>query len=130
MSQLRVLYVDDEPDIREIAALALGLDPEIVVDVAASGAEALGKLREPGARPDVIMLDVMMPGMDGPAVREALRAEPATADIPVVFITARAQTQDRERLLQLGAVAVIAKPFDPMMLARELRAVLVKEPLA
>jgi CheY-like chemotaxis protein len=130
VSQLRVLYVDDEPDIREIAALALGLDPEIVVDVAASGGEALEKLRQPAARPDVIMLDVMMPAMDGPAVREALRAEPATADIPVVFITARAQTQDRERLLQLGAVAVIAKPFDPMMLARELRAVLVREPLA
>ena len=76
------------------------------------------------------MLDVMMPAMDGPAVCEALRGHPATADIPVVFITARAQAQDRERLLQLGAVAVIAKPFDPMMLARELRAVLVKEPLA
>jgi CheY-like chemotaxis protein len=130
VSHLSVLYVDDEPDIREVAALALGLDPQIEVRVAGSGAEALGMVRAPGGRPDVIMLDVMMPAMDGPAVLEALRADPASAAIPVVFITARTHAQDRERLLHLGAVAVIAKPFDPMMLARQLRAELVKEPSA
>jgi CheY-like chemotaxis protein len=125
VSKLSVLYVDDEPDIREVAALALGLDPALQVRLAASGAEALQAVRD--APVDVVMLDVMMPGMDGPAVLERLRGEPATAAIPVVFITARTNTQDRERLLQLGALAVIAKPFDPMMLAKELRAVLVRE---
>jgi len=131
MSQLQVLYVDDEPDIREIAGLALGLDPDVAVQAAGSGAEALQMASGGGAPPiDVIMLDVMMPGMDGPAVLEALRADPATAAIPVVFITARTSTQDRERLIQLGAVAVIAKPFDPMMLAKELRSVLAKEAVA
>jgi CheY-like chemotaxis protein len=131
MSELQVLYVDDEPDIREIAGLALGLDPGIRVRLAGTGAEAL-RTAEAGGEPplDVIMLDVMMPGMDGPAVFEALRADPATAAIPVVFITARTQAQDRERLMQLGAAAVIAKPFDPMLLARELRAVLAKEAVA
>ena len=126
MSQLRVLYVDDEPDIREVAGLALGLDPGIQVELAGSGAEAL-RMASDGARPDVIMLDVMMPGMDGPTVLERLRAEPALASIPVVFITARTSAQDRERLLQLGAIAVIAKPFDPMMLAKELRAVIAPD---
>jgi len=126
VSQLRVLYVDDEPDIREVAGLALGLDPGIQVELAGSGAEAL-RMASDGARPDVIMLDVMMPGMDGPTVLERLRAEPALASIPVVFITARTSAQDRERLLQLGAIAVIAKPFDPMMLAKELRAVIAPD---
>jgi two-component system, OmpR family, response regulator len=131
VSDLQVLYVDDEPDIREIAGLALGLDPGVAVQAAGSGAEALRMASGGGAPPiDVIMLDVMMPGMDGPAVLEALRGDPATAAIPVVFITARTSTQDRERLLQLGAIAVIAKPFDPMMLAKELRAVLAKEAVA
>jgi CheY-like chemotaxis protein len=128
VTPLQVLYVDDEPDIREIAGLALSLDPGIAPTLAGSGAEALRLAGE--AKPDVIMLDVMMPGMDGPAVLKALREDAATAEVPVVFITARTQTQDRERLMQLGAVAVIAKPFDPMTLARELRSVLAQEPVA
>lgn len=130
MTPLQVLYVDDEPDIREIAALALGLDPGISTHLADSGVEALRLLREEAVCPDAVMLDVMMPGMDGPAVLAALRQAPATAALPVVFITARTQAQDRERLLQLGAVAVIAKPFDPMTLAAELRAALAQEPVA
>ncbi|HEY3799549.1 MAG TPA: response regulator [Caulobacteraceae bacterium] len=128
MTALNVLYVDDEPDIREIAGLALGLDPQIAANLAGSGAEALRLVR--AARPDVVMLDVMMPEMDGPAVLKALRDAPETASIPVVFITARTQAHDRERLMQLGAVAVIAKPFDPMALAKELRAVLAQDAAA
>jgi CheY-like chemotaxis protein len=128
--KLSVLYVDDEPDIREVAALALGIDPGIEVQLAGSGVEALEMAQGPRARIDVIMLDVMMPGMDGPTVLEALRASPATAAIPVVFITARTSVQDRERLMQLGPLAVIGKPFDPMMLAKELRAVLLGEAAA
>ena len=127
MSSLQVLYVDDEPDIREIAAIALGLDPGIGVRLAESGAQALAMVGAAGWSPDVILLDVMMPGMDGPAVMKALREQPRSAPIPIVFITARTQSQDRMRLLQLGAIGVIGKPFDPMTLAKELRAVLSAE---
>lgn len=127
MSPLQVLYVDDEPDIREIAAIALGLDPDISVTLADGGAQALATIGAEAWWPDVILLDVMMPGMDGPAVLAALRESPRPAAIPIVFITARTQAQDRSRLLQLGAIGVIAKPFDPMTLARELRAVLSAE---
>ena len=130
MSSLQDLYVDDEPDIREIAALALGLDPEISVRLAEGGVQALAAVDGEDWRPDAILLDVMMPVMDGPAVLRALREQPRSAAIPIVFITARTQSQDRQRLLQLGAVGVISKPFDPMTLARELRAVLSAEPVA
>lgn len=117
---MRVLYVDDEPDIREIAEIALSLDPEIAVETAASGAEAIVKAI--AWRPDVILLDVMMPVMDGPSVLEKLRARPDTQDIPVVFITARTQAHEIERFRALGAAAVISKPFDPMLLASQIRA--------
>lgn len=128
MTPLQVLYVDDEPDIREIAGLALELDPGIRVRLAESGAKALEALES--WRPDAILLDVMMPAMDGPAVLKALQGEPRWAAIPVVFITARTQAQDRQRLLELGALALISKPFDPMTLARELRSVLAAEAAA
>jgi len=127
VSALQVLYVDDEPDIREIAAIALGLDPGIGVRVADSGEQALAIIGAEGWWPDVILLDVMMPGMDGPAVLAAIAQAPRSASIPIVFITARTQSQDRARLLQLGAIGVIGKPFDPMTLAKELRAVLSAE---
>jgi CheY-like chemotaxis protein len=127
VTPLQVLYVDDEPDIREIAAIALGLDPGIRVKAADGGDQALKMVGAEGWWPDVILLDVMMPGMDGPAVLTALAASPRSASIPIVFITARTQSQDRARLLQLGAIGVIGKPFDPMTLAKELRAVLSSE---
>jgi CheY-like chemotaxis protein len=127
VTPLQVLYVDDEPDIREIAAMALQLDPGIEVRLAGSGAQALEAVGAEGWRPDVVLLDVMMPVMDGPTVLKALREQPCGASIPVVFITARTQSQDCQRLLQLGAVAVIGKPFDPMTLAKELRSALATE---
>ncbi|MDR4306431.1 response regulator [Chelatococcus sambhunathii] len=117
---MRVLYVDDEPDIREIAQIALSLDPEITVETAASGAEAIVKAI--AWRPDVILLDVMMPVMDGPSVLEKLRARPDTQGIRVVFITARTQAHEIERFRAMGAAAVISKPFDPMLLASQIRA--------
>jgi two-component system OmpR family response regulator len=126
VNPLQVLYVDDEADIREIAALALQLDPGISVRLAESGAAALEAIGG-GWRPNVILLDVMMPAMDGPAVLDTLRQRPGSASIPIIFITARTQSQDRQRLLQLGAIGVISKPFDPMSLAKELRAVLAAE---
>ena len=119
MRPLRVLHVDDEPDIRELVEIALGLDPNFSVQQCASGADAL-KMAADGP-PDIILLDVMMPGMDGPTLLAHLREMPNTANIPVVFMTARAQTRDIERFLSLGVTGVIAKPFDPMTLVATVR---------
>lgn len=124
MGKLQVLYVDDEPDIREIAGFSLGLDPEMEVRSAPSGLEALALLGEGGWRPDALLLDVMMPGLDGPGTLQALRRLPGYERTPVVFITARAQTEEQSRYIALGAVGVITKPFNPMTLASDFRALL------
>jgi CheY-like chemotaxis protein len=118
----RILYVDDEADLREVAVMSLELDPDFEVRECGSGEAALAVARE--WQPGLILLDVMMPGMDGPATRRALANQPETAAIPVVFITARTQAQDVEGLMALGARAVIAKPFDPMALAGQVRGLL------
>lgn len=118
----RILYVDDEPDIREIAELGLSLDPELEVRSAANGIEALALIGR--WMPDLVLLDVMMPGMDGPSTLARLRENPATRELPVVFITARAQTQEMQNFATLDARGVIAKPFDPMTLAAQVRAFL------
>jgi two-component system OmpR family response regulator len=122
---LKVLYVDDEPDIREVGAMALELDGSMEVSTASSGPEALALL-EGSLRPEVILLDVMMPGMDGPGVLAELKKRPELAQIPVIFITARAQAHELARFVSLGAIGVITKPFDPMTLSIELRAVLAR----
>jgi two-component system, OmpR family, response regulator len=119
MTKLKVLYVDDDADIREIATLCLKLDPQIDVQSESSGADALEAAKR--WRPDAILLDVMMPEMDGPATLELLRHDSATAKIPVIFITARAQAGEVDQYLAMGAVAVITKPFDPMSLAATVR---------
>lgn len=126
MSDLKVLYVDDEPDIREVAVLALGLDPRIEVRAASSGPEALALLEAGAFAPDVVLLDIMMPGMDGPTVLAEMLRRPRLAAVPVVFITARAQSHELARFREMGAVGVITKPFDPMTLALELRGALAK----
>ncbi|MEP6494141.1 MAG: response regulator [bacterium] len=107
-----ILIVDDEDDIREVAQLALELGSDWSVVAASSGAEGLEQAR--ALRPDAILLDVMMPGMDGPATLASLRDDPATRDIPVIFVTAKVRSSDRERLAALGVSAVLAKPFDPI----------------
>ena len=117
---LNVLHVDDEPDIREVAAFALEMDPEMTVRSVASGREALEVLGS-DAPVDVVLLDVMMPELDGPGTLEQLRHLPAHADTPVIFMTARAQSHELDRFLSLGAIAVIIKPFDPMTLGQQLR---------
>jgi len=122
MMPARILYVDDEDDIREIAQLSLELDPEFEVRSSASGVEALTDAAD--WRPDLILLDVMMPDMDGPETLRRLADSPLTASIPVVFITARTQTHEVERYLAMGAVGVIAKPFDPLALAGDVRKLL------
>jgi CheY-like chemotaxis protein len=123
MNALRVLYVDDEPDIREVALLSLQLDPSVDCRAVECGAKAIEIVSAADWLPDLILLDVMMPIMDGPTALEKLRALPAGATTPVVFMTARAQSFEKDRLLKLGAAAVIAKPFDPMSLAKQLRAI-------
>ncbi len=116
---LKILYVDDENDIREIAAMALELDSGIELKICASGANALAIVQE--WLPDLILLDVMMPGMDGPETLVRLRQDPVSVSIPVVFITARTQPEDMEKFMALGAASVIFKPFDPMTLATQTR---------
>jgi len=117
---LNVLHVDDEPDIREVAGFALEMDPELSVRSVGSGQEALEVLSS-GEAIDVILLDVMMPELDGPGTLERLRGLPGHAETPVIFMTARAQAHELDRFLSLGAIAVIIKPFDPMTLAQQLR---------
>ena len=120
----RILYVDDEDDIREIAQMSLELEPEFEVRSCASGAAAL--VDAAAWQPDLILLDVMMPDMDGPETLKRLADSPLTASIPVAFITARTQTHQVERYLAMGAVGVIAKPFDPMALAGEVKNLLAQ----
>ncbi len=119
---INLLYVDDEDDIREIAIMALELDSDITVKSCSSGSEALETVEH--WVPDLILLDAMMPGIDGPETLVRLRENPATAAIPVVFITARSQPEDIERFIDLGALGVISKPFDPMTLSEQARALL------
>jgi CheY-like chemotaxis protein len=119
---MKVLIIDDEDDIRRIAKLALGKVGRMEVVEASSGTEGVRKAQE--ERPDAVLLDVMMPGLDGPSTLAALRASEATARIPVVFLTAKAMASEVERLRGLGARGVLTKPFDPMKLASSLRSIL------
>lgn len=117
----RVLYVEDEPDIQAVAKLALEMVGGFTVKVCSSGDEALCDAE--GFAPDMILLDVMMPGMDGPSTLKALRAVPGLANVPVAFMTAKVQPTEVAQYISLGARAVIAKPFDPMTLADQVRAI-------
>jgi CheY-like chemotaxis protein len=119
MTAIRILHVDDEPDIREIVDMALGLNGDFEVRSCASGAEAVAIAEE--WSPLLILLDVMMPGVDGPTTLTLLRKHPPTADIPVLFMTARAQEREVAHFISLGAQGVISKPFDPLTLAFQVR---------
>jgi two-component system, OmpR family, response regulator len=119
---MKVLLVDDEHDIRRIARLSLARVGGMDVIEAADGDTALRLAVS--ELPYVILLHVMMPGRDGPEILRALRAEPDSAGIPVVFLTARTQDDDVDRLRALGARGVLPKPFDPLTLAQQLRQIL------
>ena len=123
MTNLKILYVDDDEDIRTIVRMSLSIDPDIEVRIAASGREGLDMLAA-GPRPDVVILDVMMPGMDGPQVLDHIRATPELADVPVAFMTAKGRQADVQSYRDRGAQGVIVKPFDPMSLAADVRAIL------
>lgn len=116
-----ILAVEDEPDIRMVLEVALRDVGGFRLRVCSSGAEALDIA--PELRPDLNLLDVMMPEMDGPDTLAALRQIPETQTTPVVFLTAKVQPEEVARFRELGALGVIAKPFDPMSLADEVRRV-------
>jgi two-component system, OmpR family, response regulator len=115
----RILYVEDEPDIQTVAKLALEMVGGFTLETCSSGQEALDKAA--AFAPQLLLLDVMMPGMDGPATLAGLRALSATADVPAIFMTAKVQPGEVEQYRQLGAIDVIPKPFDPMTLSETLR---------
>jgi CheY-like chemotaxis protein len=114
----RILIIDDEDDIREVAALSLETVAGWDVMMAGSGAAGIVKAQE--QRPDAILLDVMMPVMDGPTTFRELRARPETANIPVILLTAKVQAADQKRFSDLGVAAVMFKPFDPLTLAGDI----------
>ena len=114
-----ILMVEDEDDIREVARLALETVGGLRVEMCASGEEALQKAA--GFAPDLILLDVMMPGLDGPSTLQRLRQLPELEKTPVVFMTAKVMQSELDEYRALGAVDVIPKPFDPMTLANQLQ---------
>jgi DNA-binding response OmpR family regulator len=122
MSPKHILLIDDEEDIREVASLTLETMGGYQVATAASG--RAGVASAIAQRPDAILLDVMMPDLDGPSTFRELQAHTTTRAIPVIFLTAKVQAADRRRLSELGAKGIIAKPFDPMALAAEVGAIL------
>jgi CheY-like chemotaxis protein len=122
MTTRRILIVDDEDDIREVAQVSLELMGPYEVLTASSGRDGVDRARS--GQPDAILLDVMMPYWDGPATLAALRADPATRAIPVLFLTAKTHESERVRLSNLGAAGVLTKPFDPMKLASQVAAAL------
>ena len=113
-----ILIVDDEDDIREVAALSLESIADWKVYVASSGAKGLALAIQ--HQPDAIILDVMMPVMDGPATFRELQKNPATAQIPVLLLTAKVQSSDQRRFADLGVKAILFKPFDSLTLADQI----------
>ena len=116
-----ILYVEDDDDIRTIATMALELVGKFEVRACKSGEEALSALED--FAPDLILLDVMMPGMDGPTTLARLRRHARGAPVPAIFMTAKVQPNEVDGLKALGAIDVVTKPFDPMTLADTLRAI-------
>lgn len=114
-----ILLIDDEEDIRTVARLSLEALGGFHITECPSGQQAVAMAQE--VKPHLILLDVMMPGMDGPATLARLKDTAATAPIPVIFMTAKVQPQEVAGYKTLGAIGVISKPFDPMTLAQEVR---------
>jgi two-component system OmpR family response regulator len=117
----RVLYVEDDPDIRAVGTFALEGVGGLTVKSCASGDEAVAAAA--AFDPQLILLDVMMPGMDGPATLQALRALDATSATPIVFMTAKVQPKELALYRDMGVVEAIPKPFDPLTLAAVIRSI-------
>lgn len=122
MTARRILIIDDEEDIQDVARVALEVVGGWEVITASSGSEGL--ILAEKELPDVILLDVMMPDLDGIATLKQLRANPATQQIPVILLTAKVQPADRHRFAQLGTMPIIAKPFKTMLLADQVAEIL------
>lgn len=119
---LRILLIEDDPDIQKMVQLSLKFQGGHTVSTASGGAEGLEKAA--AENPDLILLDVMMPEMDGYETCRRLKSQPGTRHIPVVFLSARAQQSEIQKGRDLGAIGYLVKPFDPMMLASQLDAIL------
>ena len=120
----KILVVDDEQDLRAIANLSLRNIGKWQVTLAASGSQALEILE--AERPDLVLLDVKMPELDGPETLRRLRALPAGQHLPVVFMTAIDEPEEHQRLLELGAAAIIVKPFAPLTLPQKVRQIVAQ----
>lgn len=114
-----ILIIDDEDDIREVASLTLEAMAGWQISTASSGAEGIEKARD--LKPDAILMDVMMPGMDGPTTFREMQKDDDLAKIPVILLTAKVQGVDQRRFADLGVTTVLFKPFDPMELANQMR---------
>ena len=118
----RILIIDDEDDIREVAALSLESVAGWEVMTARSGAEGIEKAK--AEQPDAILMDVMMPAMDGPTTFREMQKLPEISSIPVLLLTAKVQGVDQRRFAGLGVAAVLFKPFDPLTLAEQMASAL------
>jgi CheY-like chemotaxis protein len=116
----RILIIDDEDDIREVAALSLEATAGWEILTASSGAAGIRAAASAVPPPDAILMDVMMPGMDGPTTFRQMQQDPAIACIPVILLTAKVQGVDQRRFAGLGVAAVLFKPFDPLTLATQI----------
>lgn len=121
----KILYVEDEEDIRQIAQVALEDVGGFEVELCSGGKQALEKAE--AFAPDLLLLDVMMPDLDGPTTLQGLRKIDVLASTPVMFMTAKVQPQEVQQLIELGALDIIAKPFDPMTLAEQIQTIWDKQ---
>lgn len=122
MSELsKILYVEDEEDIRTVAQIALESVGGFELNICSSGEQALQNAE--AFSPQLLLLDVMMPVMDGPTTLQELRKKSTLSNTPVIFMTAKVQPQEVEHFKSLGAIDVIAKPFDPMTLADTIKSI-------
>jgi two-component system, OmpR family, response regulator len=119
MTLTRILCIDDETDILEIAKMSLETVGGFTVKTCSRGMEGIEQADS--FKPDMILLDVMMPGLDGPATLKILQAKPALKNVPIIFMTAKVQPSEIANYLSVGAAGVIAKPFDPMTLPQEVK---------
>jgi len=115
----KILYVEDEMDIQSVAKIAIETVGGFTLKVCSSGDEALNEAES--YAPDLFLLDVMMPGLDGPSTLVKLREIASLSQVPAIFMTAKVQSSEIDELLQLGALGVIPKPFDPMTLATQIK---------
>ena len=123
---VRICYVEDDEDIQRIVRMSLERVGKMTVDVVSDSMTAIGRMAS--FKPDLVMLDWMMPGMDGPTLFRKMKEDPEAAKLPVVFITARAAQRDMDELIALGAAGTISKPFSPKDLPDQLRAIWTKLP--